>query len=112
MHSRPERLAREIKHAVGDLLVHFPPEGCEGAMLTVSRVEMTKDLMETRIFVSVYPPDAELRKRCLKALIAYKGRIRLEIGNKVIMRYVPKVKLLIDDSLDNVEAINILLRDI
>jgi ribosome-binding factor A len=34
------------------------------------------------------------------------------VGNKVIMRYVPKIRLFIDDSLDNVETINTLLREI
>jgi len=62
--------------------------------------------------VSVYPPDNDLRRRCLNALVAHKGRIRLEIGNRVILRYVPKIRLFIDDSLDNVETINTLLRDI
>lgn len=112
MVSRPERLAKEIRYAVGDFLIHSAPEECNGAMLTVSHVELTQDLKEARIFVSVYPPDDELRKRCLDALIAHKGKIRLEIGNKVLMRYVPKIKLFIDDSLDNVETINKLLRNI
>lgn len=112
MISRAERLAKEIQHAVGNLLVHTAPEGCHDVMLTVSRVELTQDLREAKIFVSVYPPDAELRKRCLKALVADRGRIRLEIGNKVIMRYVPTIRIFIDDSLDNVETINKLLRDI
>ena len=112
MITRAERLAKEIRITVGDLLVQWTPDECVGAMLTVSRVELTQDLKEARIFVSVYPPDAELRKRCLAALIANKGRIRLEIGNKVIMRFVPNIKLFIDDSLDNVETINTLLRDI
>ncbi|MEA2076774.1 MAG: 30S ribosome-binding factor RbfA [Candidatus Marinimicrobia bacterium] len=112
MISRSERLAKEIRHAVAELLIHSAPEDCNEAMLTVSHVELTRDLKEARIFVSVYPPDEALRQRCLKALIEIKGRIRLEIGNKVIMRYVPKIRLFIDDSLDNVENINILLRDI
>lgn len=112
MISRAERLAKEIQHAVGDLLVHTAPDECKDAMLTVSRVELTQDLKEARIFISVYPPDAELRKRCLGALITNRGRIRLEIGNKVVMRYVPTIRLFIDDSLDNVETINTLLRDI
>ena len=112
MISRSERLAKEIRHAVAELLIHSAPEECKEAMLTVSHVELTKDLREARIFVSVYPPDAALRKSCLSALISMRGRIRLEIGNKVIMRYVPKIKLFIDDSLDNVETINTLLRSI
>ena len=56
MIKRAERLAKEIRHAVGDLLVRSAPEECNGAMLTVSHVELTKDLKEARIFVSVYPP--------------------------------------------------------
>lgn len=112
MISRAERLAVEIRHAVAEMLIHSAPDECRGAMLTVSRVELTNDLKEARIFVSVYPSDEDLRKRCLRALIGIKGRIRLEIGNRVIMRYVPKIRLFIDDSLDNVETINTLLREI
>ncbi len=54
MVSRPERLAKEIRYAVGDFLIHSAPEECNGAMLTVSHVELTQDLKEARIFVSVY----------------------------------------------------------
>ncbi|MCK4813150.1 MAG: 30S ribosome-binding factor RbfA [Candidatus Marinimicrobia bacterium] len=112
MRSRPERLAKEIQHTVADFLIRFAPEECRDIMLTVSRVELTKDLKDARIFISVYPPDEKVRKHCLKVMIANKGRIKLEIGKKVIMRYVPKVKFIIDDSLDNVERVNTLLRDI
>lgn len=109
---RMERLSREIRHAVGDLLVQSPPDQCENIMLTVSDVELTADLKESRIWVSVYPGDEETRKFCLQALRDYRGRIRLEIGNKVSMRFVPEVKLFIDSSLDQVERVNTLLRDI
>lgn len=112
MVTRAERLAKEIRHAVAGYLIHSAPEDCHNAMLTVSKVELTQDLKEARIFVSVYPPDPELREHCLKSLVSIKGRIRLEIGNKVIMRYVPKIRMFIDDSLDNVENINVLLREI
>ena len=112
MITRAERLAKEIQHAVAEFLIHSAPEECNGIMLTVSRVKLTEDLKEARIFISVYPPDAELRKRCMAALVSIRGRIRLEVGNKVIMRYVPKIRLFIDDSLDNVETINTLLREI
>jgi ribosome-binding factor A len=112
MISRADRLAKEIQHAVAEFLIHSGPEDCKDAMLTVSNVELTQDLKEARIFVSVYPPDDALRKQCLKSLVSIKGRIRLEIGNKVIMRFVPKIRLFIDDSLDNVENINVLLRNI
>lgn len=112
MLKRRERLVREIRHAVGDLLVQRPPDDCGNMMLTVSNVELTPDLKETRIWVSVYPGDENTREYCLQALREYRGRIRLEIGNKVKMRFVPEVKLFIDSSLDQVERINALLRDI
>ncbi|MDD3715747.1 MAG: 30S ribosome-binding factor RbfA [Candidatus Marinimicrobia bacterium] len=112
MRSRPERLAREIRRAVGDLLIHDAPEECSKVMLTVSQVELTPDLKEARIYISIYPGDDALRRECLRVLKEYQGRIRLEIGNKVNMRFVPEVKLFIDNSLDQVERVNILLRDI
>ncbi|MDD3094748.1 MAG: 30S ribosome-binding factor RbfA [Candidatus Neomarinimicrobiota bacterium] len=112
MRSRTERLSREIRRTVGDLLVHAAPRECSHVMLTVSQVEMTPDLKEARIYISVYPGDETVRGKCLKVLKEYKGRIRLEIGNKVKMRFVPEVKLFIDNSLDQVERVNTLLRDI
>ncbi|MDZ7821734.1 MAG: ribosome-binding factor A [Candidatus Marinimicrobia bacterium] len=55
MVSRAERLAEEIKHVVAELLIRSAPDGCGNAMLTVSRVELTGDLGEARIYVSVFP---------------------------------------------------------
>jgi ribosome-binding factor A len=112
MVARTDRLAREIRHAVGDLLVQRPPENCTHVMLTVSEVTLTPDLKEARIYVSVFPGEEKNRKQCLRALKEYRGRIRLEIGNKVSMRFVPEVKLFIDSSLDQVERVNTLLREI
>ncbi len=110
MVSRAKRLAEEIKHVVAELLIRSAPDGCGNAMLTVSRVELTGDLGEARIYVSVFPPDDDLRDRCLAAMREDRGRIRLEIGNNVRMRYVPKVKLFIDDTLDKVERVNKILQ--
>ncbi|MDZ7797211.1 MAG: 30S ribosome-binding factor RbfA [Candidatus Marinimicrobia bacterium] len=112
MVSRAERLAKEIKHAVAEFLIRSAPEGCGDAMLTVSRVDLTSDLREARIYVSVFPPDDDLRARCLEALRKYRGKIRLEVGEKVLMRYVPRIKLFIDDTLDNVERVNTLLQEL
>jgi len=109
---RSERLANEIKHIVAEYLVRSAPEGCGNALLTVSRVDLTADLREARIFVSVYPPDEQLRADCLNALRGNRGKIRLEIGNQLRMRYVPRVKLFIDDTLDKVERVNTILRDL
>ena len=107
---RSDRVAEAIKREVGDLLlrgvkdprVHFA---------TVTDVEVTHDLRDVKIFVSVMGPDTE-KAETMAGLEAAKGFIRREIGRRVRLRFTPDIGFYLDKSLDHAMRINELLQTI
>jgi len=107
---RSDRVAEAIKREVGDLLlrevkdprVHFA---------TVTDVEVTHDLRDVKIFVSVMGPDTE-KVETMAGLEAAKGFIRREIGRRVRLRFTPDIGFYLDKSLDHAMRINELLQTI
>lgn len=107
---RSDRVAEAIKREVGDLLlrgvkdlrVHFA---------TVTDVEVTHDLRDVKIFVSVMGPDTE-KAETMAGLEAAKGFIRREIGRRVRLRFTPDICFYLDKSLDHAMRINELLQTI
>jgi ribosome-binding factor A len=107
---RSDRVAEAIKREVGDLLlrevkdprVHFA---------TVTDVEVTHDLRDVKIFISVMGPDTE-KAETMAGLEAAKGFIRREIGRRVRLRFTPDIGFYLDKSLDHAMRINELLQTI
>jgi len=74
----------------------------DGGMLSISNVKITPDLLEARIYLSLFQvknPDALLKK-----LEDRKGEIKKELGLRVKqqLRRMPELKFFKDDTLDHV----------
>ena len=66
--------------------------------VTVTKVEMTGDLREATIFVSIMGKDEAL-KDTLQGLKSSLGFIRREIGKRIRLRFTPEISFALDDSL-------------
>ncbi len=69
--------------------------------VTVTRVRVTPDLKEAKIYFSVF--EKELKDKFLDKINDIKGFIRSELAKRLSIRYVPELFFYIDDSLDYVE---------
>ena len=76
--------------------------------VTVTDVEMTGDLREAKIFVSIMGGDEQV-KNSLEGLNSALGFIRREIGKRIRLRFTPEISFALDTSLDYGDHIQKLL---
>ena len=68
-------------------------------MVTVSAVEVSRDLAYTKIYVTFFENDEEVMDNYLSILEDNKGYIRTLLASRMRMRAVPAIKFVRDGSL-------------
>lgn len=110
MSIRTERVASLIKHELGQILTREYNDPAYG-FITVTDVKMTPDLKIARVAVSVFGA-AETRTKAMKMLEAEKHHIRGLLASRLTMKFTPALQFLLDDTLEHVDRINTLLKQI
>ncbi|MCC6551206.1 MAG: 30S ribosome-binding factor RbfA [Ignavibacteriaceae bacterium] len=82
----------------------------ELGFITVTNVKVSPDIKQAKIYISVF--DKARREYVLEKIKIRSGFIRSELAHRVSLRYVPELKFFIDDTLDYVEKIDSLIRQI
>jgi len=104
---RVEKLQELIKQEVGKILLMDIKDSRIG-FVTVTAVEMTGDLREAKIFVSIMGNEEQI-KSTWEGLHSALGFIRREIGRRIKIRFTPEISFALDKSLDYSEHIQKLL---
>ena len=104
---RIEKLQELIKQEMSKMLLKELKDPRIG-FVTVTDVEMTGDLREAKIYVSVMGGDDQV-KSSLDGLNSALGFIRREIGQRVRLRFTPEISFALDTSLDYGDHIQKLL---
>ncbi|MBT9282864.1 MAG: 30S ribosome-binding factor RbfA [Hydrogenibacillus schlegelii] len=107
---RQERIAEQIKKELGRLIQTELKDPRVG-FVTVTDVEVTPDLLEARVFVSVLGDDST-REAALEALRRAHGFLRSELARRIEVRHVPELDFRYDSSLDYGMRIDRILRDL
>ncbi len=110
MSLRTERVASLIKEEVSSLFTREYRDPSFG-FITVTDVHMSPDLRIAKIYISVMG-DNGVKERTMKMLEEKKSEIRSFIGQRVRLKFTPSVHLFIDETLDRVEKINSLIKQI
>ena len=104
---RVEKLQELIKQEMGKMLLTDLKDPRIG-FVTVTDVEMTGDLREAKIYVSIMGGQDEV-KNSLEGLQSALGFIRREIGQRIKIRFTPEISFALDTSLDYGDHIQKLL---
>ena len=107
---RIEKLQELIKQEVGKMLLYDIKDPRIG-FVTVTDVEMTGDLREAKIFVSIMGNEEQI-KDTTDGLKSALGFIRREIGKRIRLRFTPEISFAPDKSLDYSEHIQKILLQI
>jgi len=107
---RIEKLQELIKQEMSKMLLREIKDPRIG-FVTVTDVEMTGDLREAKIYVSVMGDEKKVQDS-LKGLQSALGFIRREIGKRIRLRFTPEISFALDTSLDYSEHIQKILLDI
>ncbi|GGH69749.1 ribosome-binding factor A [Compostibacillus humi] len=107
---RANRVAEQMKKELGDILTRKVKDPRVG-FVTVTDVEVTGDLQQATIYISVLG-DEKQKKDTLLGLSQAKGFIRSEIGKRIRLRKTPEITFEFDEALDYGNRIETILRDL
>ena len=98
--SRTDRVGQQIHKEIASILQNeFKNRDPRLGMVTVSGVEVSRDLAYAKIYVSFFENDEEVMENYLKILQDDKGFIRTLLASRMRMRAVPALKFMRDGSL-------------
>lgn len=107
---RVNRVAEQIKKEVSQIIQKELKNPNLG-FVTVTDVEVTGDLQQATIYVSILGTDRE-KAESLAALEKSKGYLRREIGQRIRLRKTPELSLAVDGSIEYGSKIEQLLTEI
>lgn len=107
---RGGRINEEVKKVVSSLIQNEIKDPRLTAMISVTGVEVTRDLSYAKVFVSIFANSEEEKESNLKALKSASGFIRREVGRKVKLRVTPQIIFELDESIDYGMKIDVLIR--
>jgi len=105
---RSDRVSAQLRRELGTI-VHETVREHGLPSVSVSDVEVTRDLAHAKVFVTAL--QEERSKEAVKALKELAPQMRYQLGRAMKLRHVPELHFHYDDSVDRGERINNLLRD-
>jgi ribosome-binding factor A len=110
-YQRSERVGELLTEVIADVLRHeIRDPRVTGATITAAKV--TKDLRQARIYFTVMGGAQGNKDTVLAGLNSALGFIRSRIGKQLQLRYVPSIEFFYDESVDEAERIDKLLRQV
>lgn len=107
---RTGRVSEQIKKEIS-LLIQTELKDPRIGFITVTGVDLTNDLSQAKIYLSVLGDD-EQKNNSLKALHKANGFMRSELGKRIKFRHVPELIFKIDESIEYGSRIEKLLTEI
>ena len=98
--SRTDRVAQQIHKEVASILQNeYKHRVGSLPLITVSDVEISRDLAHAKIFVTVYGEEDDIAKEEVKRMEEYNGFIRSILAKRIRMRAVPHLHFFQDGSI-------------
>ena len=109
---RTDRLNSEFKKEIYEIISRRinDPEITE--MVSVMKVDVSRDLSYAKVFVSVFSTDKEKSKKTFDAIKKNAKRIRYELGGSMRIRTVPELSFVLDESMEYSDKINKIFAEI
>lgn len=95
---RKEKLASVIRSVVGNAITQRLHDPRVAPLTTVTRVELTQDLMIARVYVSV-PGGDSAERRTTAALRHAAGFVQRLVAHELTTRHCPEIRFAVDESL-------------
>jgi len=106
---RSERLGEEVREEVARIIAEGLKDPRIG-FVTVTRVDLTADLRNARVYVGVLG-DQSQKDKTLAGLRQAAGFIRRELGRRIRVRHTPELEFKYDSGLDATDRVAALLEE-
>jgi ribosome-binding factor A len=103
---RIQRVSELVKREVSELIQELALPDC--GFLTVTAAEVSADLKDGRIFVSVIGT-AEQKQRAIEALARHHAHIQQQLSRRIVLKYTPRLRFLLDETATRARRIEDLL---
>ena len=108
---RYDRINEEVKKAISEIVREMKDPRIS-QMTTIMSAEVTNDLKQAKVRVSVYDPDDAVREASVAALNPAAGFTGHALGTRVDLRALPQLKLTLDNSIEYSVHIAQILNDL
>lgn len=108
---RTDRLNSLLREVISEVIRRDVRNPHVNELVTVTRVDITKDLHYAKVYISVIGTEAE-KEETLKALQSAAGFIAVNSAKKVVMRYFPELTFKLDTGVDKQLRVEELLKKI
>ena len=105
---RPDRVAEAIREEVATFLSQDVKDPRVVGLVTVTGVDVSRDLRVATVYVSIYGSDAE-RSATTDGLASVAGHLRARIGRALRLRLAPEIVFKPDESIARAARIETLL---
>ena len=109
--NRTDRLGSLLKEVISDVILREVKNPHLPTLLTVTGVEITKDLRQAKVFISVIG-DAQKKALAISTLNQAAGFIAARASKQVVLRYFPELAFYLDDSVEKQVRVQDLLAQI
>lgn len=96
---RGDKINEEIRKEISDIIQNHIKDPRLTAMVSVTKVDVTKDLRYAKVFVSIFGNE-EAKSSSFNVLKNSSGFIRHELGRRINLRYTPEIIVEIDASIE------------
>jgi ribosome-binding factor A len=110
-YQRSERVGELLTEVIADVLrkdIRDP----RVTAVTITAAKVTKDLRQARIYFTILGGASEDKDSVLAGLKSALGFIRARVGKQLKLRFVPAIEFFHDESVDEAERIEKLLRQV
>ena len=108
---RPDRVAEAIRTEVATFLREGAKDPRLVGMITVTAVDVTRDMRHAKVFVSIMGTDAE-RAATVEALNGMTGHLRTRLAKAMSLRVAPSLSFKVDESVARAARIETLLAQV
>jgi ribosome-binding factor A len=98
MSLRLQRVRELLKREIGEVIRrHLPVD--EVGLVNVNDVDIAPNLHNATVYVGVLGGESQ-KKRAMEALEQHRKRIQGYLGKAVVLKYTPRLRFVLDDSIE------------
>jgi ribosome-binding factor A len=110
MSIRAEKVSKEIKHKLADVLSKDISDPSLG-LVTITKVVTANDLKVAKIFIS-FLANKEPADKCIEKINSKKKQIRMHLSSNLYLRYMPELLFYHDDTAEYANKIDEIIKQI
>jgi len=100
-YQRTSRISDLLQREIAVLIQREVKDPRLGKMITVSAVEISRDLSTAKIYITQLDTDKESVQATLKILNHASGYLRSQLGQRIKLRVTPQLRFIYDESVSH-----------